>query len=121
MATYTVYIVSYTSIPIFHEGIYIEEKAGKGWLYHIIGGHGPGWQYEMKQRNNIENSKQYHDKYVQGKIAQTDFQKVDQVCRTIRMPQNEYRAGVSFQRDCRHWVREALTELENRGYFRRER
>lgn len=117
MATYTVYVLSYKSMPIFHEGLYIEEKTGKGWLYHVIGGHGPGWKYETKECNDIESSTQFHAKYAKGTIAGADLDLVDSVCRAIGMPSIEHRQGVQFRRDCRHWVRKALDDLQKQGIF----
>jgi len=118
MATYTVYIVSYRSIPIFHEGIYVEEATGKGWVYQVTGGRGPGWKYEMGRQDNIESSPPFHAKYAKGTIAQADLDKVDPVCRTIAMPRDEYREGVQLRRDCRHWVRNALDEMQKQGLLR---
>lgn len=115
MATYKVWLVSYRSVPTFHEGIYIEEKKGKGWLYHVTGGQVPGWQYEMKPKENIENSAQFYKKYEKGTIAKADLGRVDPICRRIAMPRDEYREGIRMPRDCRHWVRNALGELENQG------
>ena len=120
MATYKVWLVSYRSMPIFHEGIYIEEKQGKGWIYHVIGGHGPGWQYETKPKENIENSAQFYNKYEKGTIAIADMPRVDPICRRIAMPKDEYREGIKQPRDCRHWVQNALNELEKDGVFKRK-
>jgi hypothetical protein len=117
MAAYKVWVVSYRSIPIFHEAIYIEEKKGNGWIYHVLGGHSAGWQYETQPKDNIENSAQFYNKYEKGTIAQADLHKLDPICRRIAMPKDEYREGIRMPRDCRHWVQNALKELKDEGVF----
>jgi len=118
MATYKVYIAQFTSMPVFHDAIYIEADSGRGWMYHVIGGHGLGWENESKQRNKIEDSRQFYKKHFKGTVAQADLHRVDEICRSISMPQNLYKAGVEFRRDCRHWVREALGKMEQQGVFK---
>lgn len=76
MAPYVVYIAQFRSMPVFHEAIYIESRPGKGWMYHVAGGHGPGWQYETKKRDNIESSRQYYKKHRKGTLDPADLDKV---------------------------------------------
>ncbi|KIV83121.1 hypothetical protein PV11_05174 [Exophiala sideris] len=105
-------------MPVFHDVIYIEADPGRGWMYHVIGSHGLGWENEAKQRNKIEDSRQFYKKHLKGTVAQADLHRVDEICRSISMPQNLYKAGVEFRRDCRHWVRDALYRMEQQGVFK---
>ena len=43
-------------------------EPGKGTLYHVIGGHGPGWQYETKIRDKMEKSQQFYKKHFKGYV-----------------------------------------------------
>ncbi len=115
MATYTIYLVSYKTMPVFHEGLYIEEKAGKGWLYHVGRRDGADWKYEAKECNKLEHSMQFYAKHAKGTIAQADLKRVDPICRAIGVPKDECLEGIQIQRDCRHWVRRALAELQKQG------
>lgn len=117
MATYMVYIAQFTSMPIFHDALYVEIEPGSGRLYQVMGGHGPGWQYETKSCDNIEESQQFYRKHFKGTLAAADLRKVDQICRTIPMPRNQVVAGITLPRDCRHWVVASLKELEQQGIF----
>ena len=121
MAAYKVYIAQFRSMPTFHDAIYIEIEPGKGWLYHVIGGHGPGWQYETKQRDNIEESQQFYRKHAKGTLDRGDLSKVNQICRTIPMPRTQVVEGITLQKDCRHWVLAALNKLEEHGAFKRSK
>jgi len=117
MVTYRVYIAQFRSLPTFHDALYVEFESGKGRLYHVIGGHGPGWQYETKERDNIEESQQFYRKHPKGTSRVVDLDEVDQICRTIPMPRNEVVQGVPRHKDCRHWVREALEKMKQQGIF----
>ncbi|KAJ9501604.1 hypothetical protein LTR99_003893 [Exophiala xenobiotica] len=115
MATYTVYVLSYKTIPVFYEQLYVEEEAGKGWLYHVERKDGTHWKYGTKEGNKVERSKIFYGKYARGTIAQADLERVDLICREIAVPKDEWREGIRSRRDCRHWVRTALAELEKQG------
>ncbi|KIW63489.1 hypothetical protein PV04_10321 [Phialophora macrospora] len=117
MATYNVYIAQFKSMPTFHDAVYVEFEPGKGILYHVIGGHGPGWQYETKARDKVEESQQFYKKHFKGTLMTTDVTRVDQICRTIPMPRNEVIHGVPRNKDCRHWVLEALEEMQKQGIY----
>ena len=118
MATYKVYIAQFRALPIFHDAIYVEFEPGEGRLYNVKGGHGPGWEYETKACENIEKAQQFYKKHPKGTIAQTNLQKVDQICRTIPVPRNQVVHGVPRNKDCRHWVLEALQELQQQEIFK---
>ena len=119
METYNVYIAQFRSMPTFHDAIYVEFEPGRGRLYHVMGGHGPGWQYETKPRDKVEDSQQFYKKHLKGTLKTTDVARVDQICRTVPMPRNEVTAeGVPRDNDCRHWVREALGKMEQQGVFK---
>ena len=104
-------------MPIFHDAVYVEFEPGKGRLYHVIGGHGPGWQYETKIRDKVEESQQFYKKHFKGTLKRTDVAKIDQICRTIPMPKNEVNHGVQSNKDCRHWVIEALAKMQQQGIY----
>ncbi|KAH0829800.1 hypothetical protein AYO21_06718 [Fonsecaea monophora] len=117
MASYKVYIARFKSMPVFHDAVYIEAEQGKGWIYQVMGGHGPGWQYDAGQRDDIEGSGQFYMKYEKGTVAQADLSKVDGVCRSIPVPRNQEIEGVVVRRDCRHWVLDALEQLKEHGIY----
>lgn len=121
MEPYTVYLAQFTSIPIFHDAIYIEIEAGKGWMYHLTGGHVSGWEYMARKMDDIEESRHFYKKHVRGTVAEADLRKVDGICRSVPMPQNDFINGVEFPRDCRHWVLDALKKLEQEGVFIRRK
>ncbi|EXJ82298.1 hypothetical protein A1O3_06111 [Capronia epimyces CBS 606.96] len=118
MATYNVYIAEYISMPIFHNLLYIEFEPGKGRMYHVTGGHNVGWQYETREKDKIDDSIQFYGKHPKGTIAGADLQKVDQICRTVPMPRNQVLYGVPRNKDCRHWVLDALAKMEQQGVFK---
>lgn len=118
MATYTVYVARFKTLPTFQEAIYIETERGRGWTYQILGGQTPGWTYESKQRDGLEDSKDFYKKYLRGTVTQADLHKVDEICRTVPMPRAEMIGGIPFHRDCRHWVINALEKLQQQGIYK---
>lgn len=115
MQPYRVYIAQFKAIPIFHDAIYVEIEEGKGRLYHINGGHLSGWKYMLKHVDNLEESRHFYKKHLKGTVAEADLRKVDEICESVPMPQNDFIDGVEFPRDCRHWVLETLDRLEQEG------
>jgi len=113
MATCDVYLVRYKGLPAFHDAIYVEtEKDRGGWLYHVIGNNVGGYKFEKKPTNRPENSQSYSPpKMYKGKVAQTDLSKVEEICRQIPPDKEQFIGGVSFGKDCRHWVLDVLKRL----------
>lgn len=103
--------------------MYIEETPGKGWLYHVVGGHtvaghGEGWKYETRQSNNIENSKQFYNKVEKGTIARDKVESVDSICQRLPLPAIMVAHGVKRRTHCVHWVLWAYEALEKEGIFK---
>ncbi|EXJ61238.1 uncharacterized protein A1O5_12030 [Cladophialophora psammophila CBS 110553] len=115
MAMMTVYEVQYTRLPAFHAAIYIQRDEAGGLLYHAVGSGVAGFQYEACATKRPQKTRSFYRMWPKGRVAVQDLPRVDLICQEVPVPRVQMVSGVHIQRDCRHWVYEALKDLRAAG------
>ncbi|KIW25420.1 uncharacterized protein PV07_08593 [Cladophialophora immunda] len=115
MAMMTVYEVQYKRLPAFHAAIYIHRDQKGGLMYHAVGSHTAGFRYEACGCERPEKSRSLYKMWPRGKVAREDLPRVDMICQNVPIPCIRTVSGVRMERDCRHWVYQALGDLRAAG------
>ncbi|OAP59975.1 hypothetical protein AYL99_04977 [Fonsecaea erecta] len=118
MSEFQVYSVSYKGLPAYHEAIYVEMSQAGGFLYHVIGDNLSGYRYEKRATNGPERSESFSHKVYKGKVANSDLSTFEAICRDTPPPRHQVIHGVTFEKDCRHWVLDALKKLREAHVLR---
>ena len=121
METYRVFHVYYHGTPD-HEAIFVETHENgtdSGHLYHVTGSILMGMTYEHKRARRPEDSAEFHEKSYIGRLKQSDYGRVDLICRGVSVPgrQLDLRGRrldpTKPVRRCGEWTADAIQDLRN--------
>ena len=123
MATYRVFHVYYHGTPD-HEAIFVEtHEIGEfsGHIYHVTGNILTGMTYDPRAEKRPDDLGEFHEKRNIGRVKQSDYARVEQICREIAVPgpQLDLRGrrldSTKPVRRCGEWAAEAIQELRNQS------
>ena len=125
--SYNVYHLDFTSMPLNHQGIFVETEANHcGFTFHVTGSTKNGMTFEIKTLNEPpENEPTFNKKTKVGVISVADFGKLEPILRSVPPPAKQFNGFKRIDpskplRTCQEWSREAIEKLKEEGILKCE-